>query len=181
MAGTKMRQKEEKCHSMNNQEKNTYVRQQLTDTLVEMLKTEKLDAVTVSRLCQKAGVARASFYRNYTDTSDVLQQACSRMIKAWGKAFEQEKDASPDTVFASLFNHYYAHRDFYITLVRAGQGEFILRTIEMVCGPKEEMDDPTAYAQAYFAYGLYGYLLEWMKRGMKEDGRELNEMIHSRP
>ena len=29
--------------------------------------------------------------------------------------------------------------------------------------------------QAYFAYGLYG----WIRRGMKEDGKELNAMIHA--
>lgn len=33
--------------------------------------------------------------------------------------------------------------------------------------------------QAYFAYGLYGWISEWIRRGLKEDGKELNAMIHA--
>lgn len=44
-----------------------------------------------------------------------------------------------------------------------------------VCGPETEMGN----TQAYFAYGLYGWISEWIRRGMKEDGKELNAMIHA--
>jgi AcrR family transcriptional regulator len=174
-----MRRKGQVCHIMNNQEKNAYVRTMLVKTLVEMLKEKKLEEIPVRTLCERAGVARASFYRNYTSTADILHQECDRLIGEWGKAFESDPSSRPDNVFASLFDHYYKNSHFYKTLVQAGKGEYILETILNVCGPKTEMGNTQAYGQAYFAYGLYGWISEWIRRGMKEDGKELNAMIQA--
>lgn len=162
---------------MNNREKNTYVRTQLCSTLTEMLKEKKLEEISVKELCERAGVGRASFYRNYAKTEDILKDECDRLIQEWGRQFESSPSSSIHNVFASLFDHYYENGRFYQTLIRAGKGEYILDTIWKVCGPKEGMQDEEAYRQAYFAYGLYGWIAEWMKRGMKETGKELNAMI----
>ena len=162
---------------MNNQEKNTYVRRKLSETLTEMLKEKKLEEISVKELCAEAQVARASFYRNYHDTEDILQQECERLMKAWGKAFEADPLSSPSNVFGSLFQHYYEHKNFYTVLVQAGKEECILRTMQKQVGPRPEMPDQKAYEQAFFTYGLYGWTVEWIRRGMQENGKELNAMI----
>lgn len=50
---------------MNNQEKNSYVRSQILKALLEMMRVDNFDSITISRLTAKAEVGRASFYRNY--------------------------------------------------------------------------------------------------------------------
>lgn len=54
-----MGQKGQECHIMNNQEKNTYVRNMLLKTLAEMLEEKKLEGIPVRTLCERAGAARA--------------------------------------------------------------------------------------------------------------------------
>lgn len=66
------------CISMNNQEKNTYVRNQILTTLLEMMKTESFNSITISDLVAKAEVGRASFYRNYRTKEDVLREEAER-------------------------------------------------------------------------------------------------------
>ena len=34
-----------------------------------------------------------------------------------------------------------------------------------------------AYTTAYFSYGLYGWIEEWFKRGMKETPKEMAELL----
>ena len=63
---------------MNNQEKNTYVRNQILTTLLEMMKTESFNSITISDLVAKAEVGRASFYRNYRTKEDVLREEAKR-------------------------------------------------------------------------------------------------------
>lgn len=46
---------------MNNQEKNTYVREQLTKALIQLLQEKRIEDISVSELTQRAQVGRASF------------------------------------------------------------------------------------------------------------------------
>ena len=46
----------------------------ITDALFELLKTKELTQITVTELIKKAGVCRASFYRNFYLMEDVIRQ-----------------------------------------------------------------------------------------------------------
>ena len=52
----------------------SYVRSQILKTLLEMMRVDNFDSITISRLTAKAEVGRASFYRNYQTKEDVLRQ-----------------------------------------------------------------------------------------------------------
>jgi hypothetical protein len=47
--------------------------------------------------------------------------------------------------------------------------ETILSTIKIT----PDMQNLEAYTKSFWAYGIYGWLLEWIKRGMPESGNEL--------
>ena len=46
----------------------------ITDALFELLKSKELSQITITELIRKAGVCRASFYRNFYLTEDVIRQ-----------------------------------------------------------------------------------------------------------
>ena len=46
---------------MNNQDKNTYVKQQITTTLLELLKEKELSDINIEEITKKAQVSRNSF------------------------------------------------------------------------------------------------------------------------
>ena len=50
--------------NMNNQEKNTYVRQHILSALLELMETQEFASISIQALVDAAGVGRASFYRN---------------------------------------------------------------------------------------------------------------------
>ena len=66
--------------NMNNAEKNSHVKKQITHTLLDMIKKQSLTQISVRDLCNEAGVGRASFYRNYESKEDVLT---AYIIKQW--------------------------------------------------------------------------------------------------
>ena len=45
----------------------------------------------------------------------------------------------------------------------------IISTIQIT----PEMPNLEAYMKSFWAYGIYGWMLEWIKRGMQESGSEL--------
>ena len=55
------------------------VHSQILKTLLEMMRVDNFDSITISRLTAKAEVGRASFYRNYQTKEDVLRQEAERL------------------------------------------------------------------------------------------------------
>ena len=39
------------------------------------------------------------------------------------------------------------------------------------------MQNLEAYMKSFGAYGIYGWMLEWIKRGMQESGKELSTLF----
>ena len=51
--------------------------------------------------------------------------------------------------------------------------ETIIGTIQIL----PEMPNLEAYMKSFWAYGIYGWMLEWIKRGMHESGDELKALF----
>ena len=60
-----MEQNQKTVSPMSNEGRNAYVVEQLTAALLELLRERPLGEISVSQLCEKAGVGRTSFYRNF--------------------------------------------------------------------------------------------------------------------
>ena len=163
--------------NMNNEQKNTYVKKQITAALLEILKEKPLSDISVSELTNKAKIGRVSFYRNYQNKEDILKEESDRLIKEWGRLYEANPESAPETLFPSLFDFYRDHRDFYTTLYNAGMSSIKMETIIGTIQIKPEMQNLEAYMKSFWAYGIYGWMLEWIKRGMQESGKELSTLF----
>ena len=163
---------------MNNAEKNTYVKNQILKALLDLLKTEDLDSISVSELTEKAGVGRVSFYRNYADKRDVLVQEERRLFDLWKK--DQPPAGNENPGFSrSLLNYYYQNSAFYLQLYHAGLQDVIKDTILDGMEISEAEPDPVAYLKSSIGYMIYGWVIEWMKRGMPQTGDELSDLIEN--
>lgn len=163
--------------NMNNEQKNTYVKRQITATLLDLLKKQPLSDISISELTSKSKVGRVSFYRNYQCKEDILKEESNRLIKEWGRLFESSPDSSPEKLFPSLFDFYRDHREFYTILYNAGMTSIMMETIINTIDITPEMPNLEAYMKSFWAYGIYGWLLEWIKRGMQESGKELETLF----
>ena len=162
---------------MNNQEKNSYVRDQILHALLLLMKEQPFEEISISALTATAQVGRASFYRNYTDKKDVLRQEAGRLAMQWKQEYENGEHATPNELLISLLDFYKEHKSFYLTLYQAGLLEMVLDTILQQSEITPELPNAMAYLKSSIAYMLYGWVVEWMKRGMQESGTELAHMI----
>lgn len=157
------------------QETNEFVKECITTALLQMLKKQSFESISITELTKKAGVGRVSFYRNFESKEDIIRKHLGILIKEWGNKFK--KNGSPETLVESLFSHYYKHKELFILLYRRGLAHISLQNVLDVCGPTEEQDNLTAYTRAWFCHGLYGWIEEWFKRGMVETPTEMANLL----
>lgn len=167
--------------NQSNQAKNSYVRSQLLNTLLEMMDEQPFSGIVIRTLTQRAGVGRASFYRNYTSKEDILRQEAARLTKLWGQEFEQTPHTAPNEVLITLLDFYKEHSAFFLAVHRAGMDEIILDTILNAVVITPEMPNAAAYVKSAVGYMIYGWVIEWIHRGMQESGTELARMMEAAP
>lgn len=121
------------------------------------------------------------FYRNFASKEDVLQQESVRLTNEWKTNFDHEHpDGTPgqDNLWlVSLLDFYKDHAEFYLALYHAGLSHIMLETILGYFDRSPEIPNGLAYLNSAIGYMLYGWVHEWMNRGMQESGTEIARMF----
>lgn len=162
---------------MNNQDRNNFVKREITSTLIKMMSEVPFDKITISDLVAKAQVGRASFYRNFIDKQDVLHQESNRLMIEWGGKFRFDGTDKSSSTLISFLDFLKKHQRFYITLFSTGHDDIIQKAILQQFSISEDSPNIIAYLASSIGYMTYGWIYEWIKRGMQESGTELARMF----
>ena len=174
-----MRQSGNAVSPMSNEGRNSYVTSHLTDALLALLGQKPIDEISISELTSKAGVGRASFYRNYASKEDILKRRLAVLTREWKDVWDKSEDTPLSEKVRIMIAHFERHRSFYALLNGQGLTYLLKDAIMDVCDPKPEYDATQAYASAFATYALYGWIDTWFARGMKESSDEMAELFES--
>ena len=87
---------------MNNEEKNSYVKQQITQTTIDLMKQHPFSDLSIIEITTAAKVSRNSFYRNYADKEDILFQHVKRLYVDWADGFQRSGGGSNTELYQTL-------------------------------------------------------------------------------
>ena len=95
----------------------------------------------------------------------------------WKQSYDAVEHTAPNELLISLLDFYKEHSDFCLALYQARLSDIVLQTLLKQSEITPEMPNAIAYLKSSIAYMLYGWIVEWMKRGMQESGTELAKMF----
>ncbi|MDD6221405.1 MAG: TetR/AcrR family transcriptional regulator [Lachnospiraceae bacterium] len=153
-----------------------YVKKQITSTLVSLMEEKDFRKITVSALTKEAGVGRASFYRHFTDTSDVIRQYLDHLTCTWRDVYDNTPESEQMRL---MLTHFYAHKKFYLALYRAGLSDMLRVEIQDAFKLSAEMDNCTAYLIGWFTGAAFGWIDEWIRRGMQETPEQMIRFLET--
>lgn len=163
---------------MDNNEKNQYVRREITKAMLDLLKEKNIDEITVSEITSKAQVGRVSFYRNYKNKEDILKRYLFSIINQWKNKNETE-NIFPNDLLKKLFEHLIEYKDFYTLLYQKNLFYLFRDILKEVMATKSPLSNTEAYAIAFVSYGIYGWIKEWLARGMQESADEIYILLQT--
>lgn len=166
-----MRQTGKTVSPMSNEGRNLYVVEHITDAVLKLMQSEALSEISISQICEEAGVGRASFYRNFESKEDVVKKHLVKLIQEWGKEFEDRGD--PAYFSESLLRHFYKYKNFYLMLYQQGLSEMIYENIRWAAKLDEAQNNMERYAKSMIAGMIFGWADEWMRQGMPETPEEI--------
>lgn len=166
---------------MNNQEKNTYVKEQLTRALLEELKDKELKDISVSQLAEAAGVNRVSFYRSFKTKEDILTSWMHQTLTKWLEPYQEEEASalSGNAYILRLFQYLKNYDDIYMRLYERGLLNLLRQTMLELNDPKSARMNYEAYGAAFVVNGMYGWIEEWIARGMSDTPEAMYTFLES--
>ena len=161
----------------NNQEKNTYVREHITEALLDLMKTKKLPDITVCELTEAAQIGRASFYRNYTSKEDILRKHIDKITYDFvmSQKFRYHSGRFREYT-VMLFEHLARHRGL-CQLLLDNNLLYMIGDIFDEYFLKIADDVAEQYSRMYLSGGFFNLFKFWLMRGCKETPEELSSMI----
>lgn len=164
---------------MNNQEKNNYVINQITRAALELLKEKDLSMISIKEITDAAQVSRNSFYRNYIDKEDIINQYIKKLITDWHSEYEHLSTDSNANMYGSLFAHIKDNQEFYLLLKKRNLFHLFLGVFIQLFGANTEHNNMEAYVTSFIAYGTYGWIEEWIARDMQESAETMTALLSS--
>lgn len=164
---------------MNNEEKNTFVKRQITEATIKLLMKNELSQISISQITTNAQVSRNSFYRNYVDKEDILKKHIKSLISKWDLDYQLTNNDSNSELYGRLFEHLKENADFYLLLKKRNLFHLFLNVFIELYGSKTEYDNMAAYVTSFIAYGTYGWIEEWIGRGMEESAETMSSLLSS--
>lgn len=145
------------------------VLQCLTEALLKLMEKKPFNEISVSELCEKAGVARASFYRNYDSMQEILTNYLSSVTDEWWEEFvKYPEDEFHEKFWKELLLQYKKNEEL-IKLIYQNDISYIIKNhIFNSCGPKDGQDEQTKYLCAMVAGAIYGFVEQWIVLGMND-------------
>lgn len=172
-----MGQKSKNVSPFSNENRRLYVVEHIQDAMIELLAEKDLYEISISELCDQAGVGRASFYRNFDSKEDVVKKCVYKKLMDWQNEYPAEQNLSLNEMIFELFSHLGQNKDFYGLIYKRKQIEYIKDYILDLVNFNPDQELVNAYASAYLAFFVYGWIEVWFRRGMKDSAEELAQYL----
>lgn len=154
-------------------------RKRIEDTFMQLIQHRELNEISVTEICQAAGVNRTTFYANYVDLYDLAESVQKHLEEEVRNLYQEEwehKNSSHD--FLKLFRHIQEHPLFYKTyfkLNRDGSFRFADYSIDEAASRFDSRH--IEYHIAFFGNGLNAVIRKWLDNGCRETPEEMVSII----
>ena len=151
----------------------------LSQSLKKLLAEKPLDKITVTDIVSDCGVNRQTFYYHFQDLYDLVEWTC---LEDADKALQDRKTyATWQEGFLSIFNLMKEDQAFIMNIyhsVSLDQLELylyklvyplLLNVVNEQAGGMSVREEDKAFIADFYKYAFVGLVLDWIKRGMKDN------------
>lgn len=163
-----------------------YTRRVVEDSFLELLKDKPLNRITVTEICRKAQINRATFYKHYLDVQDLFDKMEAQLFDRIRQMFDHQAD-NMESLMLEMMNYTRQENNrFFILGSDHGDPNLMTKTFQ-ICYEKAypilernfpQMDKRKREMLYHFvSQGSGGILTCWIHGGMKEQPEDIIELI----
>ncbi|WP_454193219.1 TetR/AcrR family transcriptional regulator [Paenibacillus sp. Marseille-Q7038] len=152
------------------QELSQLVRECITEALFQLMKKKEFSKIKITDIVNKAGVGRASFYRNFTSKEDVILKHLQHLADDWWKYQQVNKKSDVWQLTFSLFE---VLKPTAVLLHKSNLSLLFYQFLMYVTHEKKTENKSEAYRLSMTTGLYFGIFNQWATSRMKESPEEL--------
>lgn len=163
-----------------------YTRKVIEECFLELLRKKHVSKITVTEICQKCQINRATFYKHYMDVPDLLEQLEEAIFEQIRTAFASQSLLLEDFLADMLIFTQKAGERYMILGSDNGDPNLMAKTF-MICYEstysilERNFPDLEKHKREmlyhFLSHGSGGILTYWIRNGMKEEPKEVAEFL----
>ena len=147
---------------------------------MRLLQSHNLSDITVSALTKEAGVARITFYRNYTEMSDVIFDYLE--MSHFGVANDENANLYLPQFVRCYFLFFYENKVLFECILHTNMLERLFTLLEnQINAHSSILVSAYGFENPYEISALAGMLLkilmDWLRNGMEESIEEMTIVV----
>jgi len=151
-----------------NKESNALTKECIESALILLMKEQSFSEISITDIIKKAGVSRASYYRNYSSKEDILEKYLQKITITYSNALSKY-DPSTESYesWLELLSQTRTLAPQFKLLLQAGFGENILKGFISQCNKSNNESNPDLFIiNCYVAGGIYSVISQWILNDM---------------
>lgn len=152
----------------------------LADALIKLMAMQPFDEINVNTICKNADIGRTTFYRYFNNKNNKEDLLLFKIQYEWEQYCEiHEEEVKADKGF-SMANFIYDNRRLFKSLNDNGLIATIMRAFEkLIITDDMANNKELSYLSAYFAYGYFGIIYQWIKYEFDETPDQIRKHIEN--
>ncbi|WP_407889213.1 TetR/AcrR family transcriptional regulator [Levilactobacillus sp. N40-8-2] len=150
-----------------------YTQRVIQETVLSLLESKPINAISVTEVCTQADVNRTTFYRYYTDIYDCVES----IEKAFVAGLHPLEGATPSQALEHLLTAFYEDKKLSNLVFIEGRTDLLKRMQELIAHTGPKPPHIADYQGVYIGAGLQNILKKWVKDGMPESPHKLTQII----
>jgi len=155
-------------------ESNQLVKQCLKQAMIQLSKEMDYHQITVTKLCQRAGVSRMAFYRNYQVTNDVIYQIANdlnnEVITSVGSPF---RETTTELWYQKAFEKIEEHKEEMALMFTESFQQQWMKIVNGYAVHDQRFAPEKKYQTIMWSGGFENVVFYWLNNGMKETPKQM--------
>lgn len=160
---------------------------QLENCLLELMLTENYPQITISQICDRAGISRKSFYRYFSSKEGCLYALLDHAIFD-GAAYyipDHRIGHSNQLIYQRFFSYWKQNAPLLDALDRNSMGQLLAERVLAYTVQEErefrsffrEQADESSERSIFYICGMIGLLLTWHKNGFNKSATQMANIL----
>lgn len=154
--------------------------EKIEKTFLQLIQKKNIEEISISMICEMAGLNRSTFYANYIDIYDLAEKIKNNMEIEFAQ-FQLSNNAkqNPDG-YLNMFRYIKDNQIFFRTYFKLESISMNMPTQYNIELAEKYYDNKYIdYHIEFFRAGLNAIIKKWLNNGCKETPEEINEIITS--
>ena len=147
---------------------------------IQLIQKKNISEISVSTLCEKAGLNRSTFYANYIDVYDLIEKVKEKMADEFAEFQLSQNSRQDSNGYLNLFKHIKENQIFFKTYFKLESIAITPAThYNIDLAKKYYNNEYVDYHIEFFRAGLNAIIKKWLNTGCKETPEEMSNILIS--